>query len=140
MPHMVHVQHREFMLQGIIAEMIAERTFKSAFVRRYEPRYCEFRLGRNPVAAQRILCHRELFAQDERSDQQLGQMLGNRRNSRGYHGRRAAQEYGNRQRLPAFLGFVVVEPSAFLDLPVYSGRLIVVQLNPVHPQVIFFRL
>ena len=79
---------------------------------------------------------REPLAGDERGEQQLGHVLGQRRDRGEDQRRRAAEEDRHRQALAARFGRRVVEAAALADLPVHARRARVVDLQAVDAEVV----
>ena len=107
-------------LQRVVAVVIAERPFGLPHVRRHVADQRELR--RRHQRMRSVAVHlRQPLAGDERRQQQLGHVLGQRRDRRQDQRRRAAEEHGGRQPLSARLGHGVVIPAALADLPVHPG-------------------
>ncbi len=79
---------------------------------------------------------RQTLAGDQRSQHQLGHVLGERRDGRENQRRRPAEEHGGRQRLVRRFRQRVVEAAALADLPVHAGGGGIVHVQPVDRQVV----
>ena len=79
---------------------------------------------------------RKPIAGDERCQHQLWNVLRERRHRGQNQRRRAAKKHGQRQRLVARFGARVVKSAALANLPVHAGRRAIVDLHPVHAEVV----
>lgn len=114
--------------------MVAERAFAPALAGRH--RAVERELARGDERVRRLAVHaREALAEQEAREQELGHVLGQRRDGRQDEGRRAADEDRRGQPAPEALGLVVVEAAALVDLEVHARRGRVVDLHAVHAEV-----
>ena len=123
------------MLQRIVAEVVAERPLRTTQMRRHGAVDGKFGFRRNPVPSIGILRHRQLAAQNERSDHQLRQMLRHWSDSSSDQRRRSAEEYADGQLFIAQFRLMVMEASALMNLPVHAGRGSSKYLHPVHTEI-----
>ena len=135
---MAHLEYRVVVLQGIVAIMVAERTFGSADVRRDLALDGKFDIGHQLMPAQRILGHLQFVADEQGSEEQFRQILRERGDGGEHKSRRATDKKCHRQGLVSFFGFIVMVPAAFMDLPMDAGGGIVVPLDAVHAEVMPF--
>src|SRR5437763_5865666 len=120
--------------------MIAKWPFRPSLVWWRRPDQSKFSLCCEPMffPTERIAPHLEFLSGKKRRKHQLRHVLRQRRN-RGKNERRwSTEKHSRRQRLIQTLGFVIVKAAAFLDLPVKSGCVSVVDLHAIDAQVVFF--
>jgi hypothetical protein len=91
------------------------------------------------VAFERRVNHANLLARQHGGQDQLGHVLGERRDGREYQRGRAAEEHRDGERLSGGLGLVVVEAAALVYLPVHPRRARVEALHAVHAEVVLGR-
>jgi hypothetical protein len=115
--------------------VVAERALGAAHPRRHAADEGEFGVGEErvrPGAAGQS----QAAAGDQRGEEELGHVLGQRRDGGEDQRRGPAEEHRRRQRLAALLGHRVVEAAALADLPVHAGGRRPVHLQAVHAEVV----
>ncbi len=132
----VNMKDRVVVPQRVVAVVIAERAFRSSFVRWDVPGERELGFGNQPLPSrQRPPGHFKLPACQYGCQHQLRHVFGQGRNRRQNQGRRAAEKYCDGKPLARSFRLVVVKAPAFMDLPVQSGRLRIVQLHAIHTEI-----
>ena len=126
---------RIVMRLAVIAVVIAERALWAARTGRDladDGELCRGNQGHRPG---RVVTQRDLLAQHQARQQQLGHILRQRRNRTHDQGRRSSDIDLHRQGLPARFGLHQVEPAALADLHVHAKRIVGEDLSAIHAQV-----
>src|SRR6476620_9705743 len=138
MEYRVGVKDRKVVGKRIITKMIAEWALRFSLVRRHLTDQRKFGFGEQTMtAADGIVDRCKLCARQQRGKHKFADTLRKRSDSRQYQGRRSAHINRHGQRLVTLLGFVIMESTAFADLPMHTGRCSVVSLHAVDAEIMF---
>src|SRR5690606_26557925 len=133
----VRVENRIIVRQRIIAVMIAERAFGTAFTRRNVADDREIRLSEQLTVcvAERILHCSDLLADKKRCEQQLRNSFGQWGDRRENKRRRTAVKDRYRESLAALPSLEIMKAAAFPDLPMHARGRRVITLQSIDPKV-----
>src|SRR5262249_40902283 len=126
--------------QRVITVVIAKRSFGSSQMRRRLSYQSKLGLSRQTMSrlAQRISRQLEFLPGKQRRKHELRHVFRQRRNRSEDERRWPTKKHGHRQRLTEKLSFVIMKAAAFLNLPVQSGRMRIVDLHPVNAEIVLF--
>src|SRR5262249_1030054 len=124
MRHSLDMKDRILVLQRVVSVVIAEGTFRTPLFRRGMAYQSELGFRCEPVfTTNRILTNTKLLSGEQRGQQQLRNIFRQRCDGSENQGRWTTEEDCDRQRLAQGFGCSVMKASAFLNLPMQSGRL-----------------
>src|ERR1041385_3146869 len=113
--------------------MIAKRPFRTSFVRRRKSNEGELRLGCEPVllAAEWIAGRLQFLSGKQRCEHQLRHVFRQRSDSGENQRWWSTKKHSHRQWLIETLRFRIMKPAACLNLPMQSGRALVIDLHAI---------
>ena len=132
----LHAHIRVVVHLRVVAVVIAERPLGRSRAGRDLADEAELGVGDQGQRGEGGLRRAQASAQRQAREQELADVLGQRRDRGQDQGGRAAQEDVHGQRPAEALGLGQVEPAALADLRVHADRSVVEELAAVHAQVV----
>ena len=131
----LYMEDWKFRCGGVMAEVIAERPFHSAFFRRDQSFEDKLGVCRNADGDGSSADKRRSPSAEETCEHGFIDSFRQRRDCRHQQGWIGTERHGDFERLMKLLGLVIMEAAPFLNLPVHAGSALVEHMHPVHTHV-----
>ena len=130
------VKHRVRLRQGVVAGVVAERPLVTQRLDRIDVALDDdVGVGWHLEVAGFALDHLHRLAAQIAGEQKLIQPVRHRGGGAERIDRVAAEEDGHRHPLASLVVATAVARGDFLQLPMHAGRLVVINLHPIHAEV-----